>query len=369
MTHCFRIRARLARAATVALLAIASPLGAQVQQGGGTDPIDQVLVLAQQAYDALAYPRADSIARSLLALGPGLSARQRTRAMILSAAASYPEEAESQHRDVAVASLRELMRTNLSFRFPQELTWPGLDSLVEELRRTTFGVEATADSVQTGVGPQGAMTVRVRSSLPGRLFVTVTAVNGGGNNVVYLDSAIATTSAEFRIPTMRANRPLFETGAYYISIMGTDSSSADAVAMRFVAQVDAPPLEFVTIPASIDSTKLLPERAHRFGYKSIVPAVILGGGAFALASVLRPQDGSIKQSVGADSKGYAIGGGIALLTIAGGFLDRGRPIHKNIEANQAYREAFAKAVTAARAENLRRIAEYRTTVRFDSEAR
>ena len=71
----------------------------------------------------------------------------------------------------------------------------------------------------------------------------------------------------------------------------------------------------------------------------------------------------------ADSKGMAIGGALAVATIVAGFADRGRPIPANIAANKAYGEAVEKAIADARAENARRLAEYRTILRFNLEAR
>ena len=109
-------------------------------------------------------------------------------------------------------------------------------------------------------------------------------------------------------------------------------------------------------------------RSPKFGAKAILPAIIAGGGAFALAAVLRG-DGGIASEVPGDSKGIAVGGAIAVGTILAGFADRGRPLPENVAANKAYGEAFAKSIADAQTENRRRIAEHRTTVRIEQEAR
>ena len=71
----------------------------------------------------------------------------------------------------------------------------------------------------------------------------------------------------------------------------------------------------------------------------------------------------------AQIKGIAVGGAIAVGTILAGFADRGRPLPANVAANKAYGEAFQKSIADGQAENRRRVAEHRTTVRIDQEAR
>ena len=88
-----------------------------------------------------------------------------------------------------------------------------------------------------------------------------------------------------------------------------------------------------------------------------------------LALIGRKAQGNIQTKLGSDSKGAAVGGVLALSTILAGFADRGRPIPANIAANKAYGEAFKKSIVDAHAENRRRIAEYRTTLHIDLEAR
>ena len=149
---------------------------------------------------------------------------------------------------------------------------------------------------------------------------------------------------------------------------GIDSTTSDTVTVRYTARVDAPALEFLSAPTKMDSSKLLPERTKRFGSKGILPGVLVGGAAFALSSTLRAQ-GGIKTTIGADSKGMAVGGALAVTTILAGFADRGRSIPSNIAANKAYGSAFQKSIVDSQAENRRRIAEYKTSIHFDLEIR
>lgn len=347
----------------LALALAAAPIGAQVQQ---SSPIDDLLKRAADAFNDLNYGRADSLARQVLAIGTTVTAAQRTRALVVMAAASYPEEASAQKRAVALQTLKQIVRTNLGLKLPQELTWAGLDSLVDEAKRTTFGIEVTGDTQQVLVGPDGSARLLVRGSRPGVFQLTIMPAAGGSAAIV--DSTPTGMSGEFKFTGMRGERPLFSTGDYAVIVSGIDSTTRDTVTVRYTARVEAPSLDFMTVAAKMDSSKLLTERTGRFGKKSILPGVLVGGAAFALAAILRGE-GIIKDSIGADSKGVAVGGVLALSTILAGFADKGRAIPANIAANKAYGQAFQKSVVDSQAENRRRIAQYKTTLHLDLEVR
>jgi hypothetical protein len=352
--------AALIGALPLALALAAAPMGAQVQQSGS--PIDDLLKRAQDAFNDLNYARADSLARQVLQIGSVISASQRTGALLVIAAAAFPEEVSAQRRAVALTTLKELVRTNMSLRMPQEITWSGLDSLMEEARRTTFAMEVSADSVQRGVGPGGMATLRVRGSRPGRYQLVIMPAAGGP--AVVVDSSRSMMAGEFRFATMRNQRPVFATGDSAVIVTGIDSASRDTITARYTATVQSPTLDFLTVPTRLDSARLLPERTRKFGARSIFPAILVGGAAFALSSTLRGE-GGIATSVAADSKGAAVGGALALTTMLAGFADRGRAIPANIAANKAYGEAFQKSIVDTQAENQRRINEHTTTIRFD----
>jgi hypothetical protein len=333
----------------------AAPIGAQQQQGDS--PIDAVLRRAQDYYNDLNFTRADSVARGVLSLATGVSNSQRTRAMIIIAASAYPDDPPAQKRAVALGMLKQLVKSNMDFKIPQELTWPGLDSIVDEAKRSTFAIAATADTGQVLVGPTAMGTVRIRGNRPATYRITIMPAGGAGGAAVF-DSIGTTSEGTFNFPSMRNDRPVFNTGDYTVLITAVDSIRRDTSTIRTTARVESP---------SITSSKLLPIRSKRFGAKAIFPAVLVGAGAFALSSVLRA-DG-VADSVSADSKGVMVGGALALSTILAGFADRGRMIPENIAANKAAGEAFQKSIVDTQAENRRRIAEHKTTIRFELEAR
>jgi hypothetical protein len=260
--------------------------------------------------------------------------------------------------------LRSLVRMNLDVDMPAELRWAGLDSLTEEARRTSFGIAVAADSMQTLVGPQGMGRFAVRSNRSGRYTMRISQSGA----TVAVDTATVGVTGELRFAGMQNDKPVFTTGDYEVTITGIDASGRDTVTVLRAMRVESPALQFVATAAKFDSTKLLPVRSPKFGAKAILPAILAGGGAFALASVLRGE-GAIATDVPADSKGVAVGGAIAVGTILAGFMDRGRPLPANVAANKAFGEAFNKSIADAQAENRRRIAEHRTTVRIEQETR
>lgn len=348
------------RALPLALVLLAAPAQAQVQQ---SSVVEDLLRLAQNAYNDLNFLRADTLANQVLSSTGRITSDQRTRAMMIVAAAAFPDDPPAQRRAVALATLRSLVRMNLDVELPQELRWAGIDSLVEEAKRTSFGIAVTADSVQSLVGPQGAGTVSVRSNRSGRYSLRISQ----GGATVAVDTAIVGVTGRLRFNGMRNERPIFTTGEYQLTVTGIDASGRDTVTVTRTMRVESQPIQFVAVPVKLDSSKLLPVRSKKFGAKAILPAIIAGGGAYALASVLRG-DGAIATEVAADSKGVAVGGGIALATILAGFADRGRPLPANVAANKEYGDAFNKSIADAQAENRRRITEHRTTVRISQEA-
>lgn len=348
----FRILAMLV---TLSLLATPAAAGAQLS------PIDDLIKRATDAFNDLQYARADSIARQVLSIST-INATQRTRAQFVIVAAAYPEEATAQHRDVALSALKLMVRSNFNLKMPTELSWPGLDALVEEAKRQTFVLDVSVDGPQTAVGPDGSAKLKMQSNRSASFKVVIVPLAGGPAAVV--DSAGPAPSGEITFHTMRSEKPVFATGAYSVIVTGYDPVAKDSVTVQRTFRADAPPLTFVPVPTRMDSTKLLKERAGRMGAKAVLPAIIVGGAAFALSSVLRGE-GDISKSVAADSKGIAIGGAMAVSTILAGFRDRGRFIPANIAANRATGDAFQKSIVDAQAENRKRLAEHRTVLTLE----
>jgi hypothetical protein len=350
---------RALRVSLCASFLAAGPLAAQVQQGASSSPIDDLLLKAQQAFNDLNYLRADSIARQVLGAGGRITTTQRTRALLVIAAAYFPEEVPAQKRAEAVAALKQVVRNDIDVKIPAELTWSGLDSLLAETKRTTFGVSVSADTVQSVVGPSGQAQIRVRSNHPASFRLSIEPAGGGAPIVV--DSLATTSAGVLTFPTMRNERPIFSTGEYEILISGTEAQSNDSATTRYIARITAPELTFARIPTTIDSSRLLAEHTGRYGGKGVVVGALVAGGIYAFSSVLRA-DTSLKRAFAADSKGAGVAAAAGAAIIMASFMDHGRPIPGAIAANQQLRTDLASSIRSTEAENAKRIATYTTTI-------
>jgi hypothetical protein len=356
---------RALRVSLCVSLLLGGQLAARAQQASSS-PIDDLLLKAQQAFNDLNYLRADSIARQVLGAGARTTTAQRTRALLVIAAAYFPEEVPAQKRAEAVATLKQVVRSDMDVKFPPELTWSGLDSLLAEAKRTTFGVGVTADSSQVAVGPSSAGQIRVRSNHPATFRMSIAPVGGGAP--IATDSVANVTSGVLHFATMRNERPIFSTGDYEILITGADATSRDSASTRYIAHITAPELTFAKIPVAIDSGRLQFERSGRYGAKGIFVGALVAGGIYAFSNVVRA-DTAVKRVVPADSKGMGVAVAAGAAVIIASFMDKGREIPGAIAANQRLRTDLGTAIRAAEAENANRIATYHTTIAIQTGAR
>src|SRR6266550_4701043 len=165
----------------VALAVLAAPfparLSAQAQQG--TSVMDDILARAENALNDLNYASAINFAKQVVDVGPRATPAQRTRALLVIAAANYPEgEPTAQHRDIALATLKTLVQSNLDLTIPQAIRWAGLDSVLAEAKRTTFAIAMTAPAEQIVTGPGGVAEVKVRASRPAVFRLSVGPAGG-----------------------------------------------------------------------------------------------------------------------------------------------------------------------------------------------
>jgi hypothetical protein len=258
-----------------------------------------------------------------------------------------------------------MVRSRFDLTIPQTLRWAGLDSILAEAKATTFGLAASpASAQQDAVGPGGHIDFTARANRPATFRLTVT---GPATPTVIEDTA-GGTQATLQLPTMRNDRPIFSTGEYQVVLIATDKATGDTVSTRFVANVSVPELTFATVPATFDSSKLVPERTKRYGWKGIVVGGLVAGSIFSFSSAMHA-DTTLKAKVGADSKGAGIAALAGATVILASYLDKGRSIPSAIAANQQKRQDFAASIRAAQAENVNRIATHKTTFVITSGAR
>jgi hypothetical protein len=340
-----------------AMMAVApASLRAQVQQQGSS-VVDDLLTRAQNSLDDLKYSQALALAKQVLDLGDRVAPDRQERAMFIVAAANYPEgEPASQHRSVALEMLKQMVRTKLDLTIPQAIRWAGLDSILAEAKATTFGLAASPTAgEQDAVGPAGHVDFTARASRPAHFRLSII---GSGTPTVMTDSSGGTEST-LQVPTMKNDRPAFASGPYQIVVTAIDIGTGDTVSTRFTANVTVPELTFATVPVTIDSSKFLPERTRKYGWKGIIVGGLVAGSIFSFSTM--HADTTLKAKVGADSKGAGIAVLAGATVVLASFLDKGRTIPSAVAANEQTRQDFAASIRAAQAENVNRIATHKTT--------
>lgn len=359
------------RTTCVALAVVVTPISArlhaQTPAPQGTSVMDDILKRAEDALNDLNYKSAIDFAKQVVDVGPRAKPEQRTRALLIIAAANYPEgEPTAQHRDLALATFKQLVAANLDLTIPQTIRWAGLDSILADAKRTTFAIAMNAAAEQIVTGPGGKAEIKVRASRPAVFHLTVSP--SGGGTPVATDSLSSTADGTMHFPTMRNDRPIFSTGDYDVVVSAADPVSGDSTSTRYTAHITAPELTFAKVPVAIDSSRLQFERTGRYGGKGIIVGALVAGGIYAFSSVVRA-DTMVKRVVPADSKGAGIAAAAGAAIIIASYADHGRKIPGAAVANERLRTDLGSAIRATEAENANRIATYRTTIAIQTGAR
>lgn len=179
------------------LVAVAfAPLQSQTQAGS---PVVDMMVRGRNALNDLRYAEADSIARRVLALGSLLTKQQTVDALQLRAAAAYPDEMAEQKQDTAIAIIRTLVGLGATQGMPQELSWPGLDSLYSFVARAAAPARVVLGSRVAGAilfvddQPQGILQGLRSITVPSGRTV---ALSLRAENCAPWDSTIVTQAAD-----------------------------------------------------------------------------------------------------------------------------------------------------------------------------
>jgi hypothetical protein len=151
--------------AGIALSAQALPghrLHAQTVAQAGS-PVTELLTKAKNALNDLNYPKADSVARQVLALGSLITADQQLAAVQIRLAAFYPEESGAQKMDSAVTVIRQMIGLG-GKSVPKDISWGGLDSLVTLVKsasipaKVVFGSKTPGAVIYVNDAAQGTLS-------------------------------------------------------------------------------------------------------------------------------------------------------------------------------------------------------------------
>jgi hypothetical protein len=329
-------------------------------------PNSELLGRARAAFYRTDYSTADSVASIVLGLDSLATRRERVEAMQIDAAALYSEDARWQHPDSAVVILKRLVRTEPDRNIPGDLSWPGLDSLLEVVRRSTFGAIARPARDNTITGATSSVTVPVVATRPASFRLVAIAESAG--TVIPLDSGGPLRNGVLHFGTIDNDRLRLPSGKYVLRLTAVDSAAPDTIINEYATRVEAPTLQLVLVPQALDSSRLLPERARPARRRNVIIGLGLGGVTALLAALLRG-DHPVRDSTSAGASAYVAAAGLTVGAIFFGSHDRGATIARNIYANARLRASFTQAARDARAENERRRGSFRASITIDPEPR
>ncbi|MDZ4673451.1 MAG: hypothetical protein SGI84_03290 [Gemmatimonadota bacterium] len=343
-----------------AALGIGTPVAAQV-----VDPIQDLLDGGRQAYNNLNFRAADSIAMVALER-PELRRSHRLQALQLAAAARYPESAGDQYADSAMSALRRYVRIAPTAPIARDLTWRGLDSLLAEARRTTFGASVSVPGTTAIEGVNGRVSFPVAATRPAHFALRVWRQGDEGPGEL-VDSIGPLELGVLRMAPVVSDFPRFASGNYRLQIMATDPTTGEQLNHVLRGEFVTPPVPLVEVPEQVDPNALLPERSRPNRVGSLISGGLVGGLVIASARLLRPvalADASVKP----ESRSVPIGVGLAVLTTAASwYLDRGKLIAPNVDANLRLLREFTARRSALMTENERLRVAYRGEVRLAQE--
>ncbi len=339
-----------------ALVLFASPAEAQFR-----DLIDRVKADINDLKYAEAVRRGQEIFSFVSAMTPAqiLELRQ------VMAAAFYPEEVEGQQPDSAMAHLVELVKLDPEATNAADVKWAGLDSLLEVARSRTFSVAVRYQEESILVGADGRGFADVITTRPARFTLRITPASGG--ETIVHDTASAAKRGRLSYRAHDGEKPLLATGEYVLLVTAVDSATGDSVTIRHrgTATGEAPQLTALT---AFDERTLRPEYAKPPRVRTVFTGIVFAGLTYAIASQGRAGE-PLKTLYDNDGRAMLLSGAMLAATVSTFFLDKGEPDRAAMAANLRARDDHRRAMMDAEAENRRRIAAYRVTVRVTPEDR
>lgn len=349
----------------LALLLCGTTIGAQEPPANQT-AAEVMLERAKAALNDLAFKRADSLARDVLSVGNRVRRGTRVAALQVIAAANYPEVPGERNIPEAKSALSELIKLDLGGVIPREVTWPGLDSLFQDVASNLFAMSVTVRRENPINGIDGTSLMRVRVNRPA--MIRLVARSRDGIDVITLDSVPLATDTTLALRVARGGRTILRGGEHEFVVSATSPTTRETVTRRMDGITIVPAVQYLTLPATLDSTKLLPERSATQRVGAAIGGIVVGAATVALGQALRQKD-PIKRSGEVDTRYRLVAGLIVIGSGTAGWFDRGRDLDKNRSINSRRRQEYEGTLRAARAENERRAADYRANIALDVDGR
>ena len=344
-------------------VATVSVSGSLAQNPVSRSPIQELLGQAHAALNDLRYAEAITLTQAVLSM-QGLRRSDRIDALQVSAGAYFPDQEASQDREKALQRLRQLIRIAPTVGLAREVSWPGLETLFEEVKKSTFGASPLPRGQYVLTGPDEEAQIEISTSRAAQAFAWLEPDTGADR--IILDSASINSRGYLRFRILNNGQPRFRTGTYKLRISVIDNFEPDTMRFSYSANIKAPPIEYVEIPRPLDSTAFLPEvtRPHKVG--GIVAGVGVMVGTISASRLLRGHE--LKTAAANDGRTIALGFVLGLGT-AGGvwFLDKGAPIPANVAANRERKDSYARKVADAAAANSELLRTYKAEITLTAE--
>jgi hypothetical protein len=334
--------------------------------GPVVSPVGVLIAQARSALGDLNYADAIELGHEAL-IQKRVRVPQQVIINQLLGAAFFPDPSESKtaaQPDSAIFYLRRAVRLQPDAALPEDMRWRGLDSLFQSVRRATFAAVArpAPDNALTGI--DGRAFIDVVVTRPAK--IQLQAVHRRSGTVVVHDSSGGSTRARLAMRAHDGERALFATGDYELQVIVRDISTQDLDTLKFEAEASGIPPVLDPVPV-FPASAIRPERASRTIARGIVGGLMLGGITVALSRYARAEE-PLRSATTVDGRAVGIAGVIAVGAIAGGVLDKGRPLKDNVSNNAAVRAEHARNVAAVETGNRRKVSEYKVELRIETEA-
>ncbi len=309
------------------------------------------------------YDQAIRRANEVLGAARPMSLGQRVRLWQLMAAAYYPPDPAAQKRDSALLQIDALVRVAPDASLPADVSWPGLDTLLQKARAFVFSVASRPppEIALRGTSEPGFITVV--ASRPTRFRLTT--VSRATGVAVVQDTTGPVTEAQLRLRAHDGRVPLFESGDYRIVITARDGRTADSTVIVHEAVATASALPGPVRVPRFEPPTTTTRSTARTG-RTLALGIGFAGATFAIASQARP-DGAIRSGFGTDSRALVVGAAMVGAAVAALFLDKEERRPADAAAIERARRDYDRRAARAAAQSRERLADYRVVLRIEPE--
>lgn len=331
---------------------------------GGRDVQAEPLDLMREDLRERRYAQVIARGNDLLGSSRAFSLAEQMLLWQVMAAAYYPSDVSAQQPDSARLPLDALVRLAPDVTLRRDVSWSGLDSLLERSRAGVFAVVARPQA-EYSIALDEPAAITVVATRPARFRLT--SISTATGVAVVHDSSQAARSASLRLRAHDGLRPLLTNGDHLLQVIAIDVSTGDSTIItrraraRSTGAVSAAP-----VPPFIPPSTVQVSGARR-------GAMLAGGLAFAGATVAIAQGARagepIRSGFAADSRAMIVGVAMLGAAVTGLFIDKGRERPADEAEIARARAAYDRRIAAAAADARERAGRFRVTLTIEQEDR